>query len=313
MNALTDPFKQLVERKLWPIALLLVAALVAVPFLLSSDASEDDVLPPATAVQPVGADVSDSVVTVSDAGERDKVRAVLGSRKDPFRPARLKRVPKVKDSMAGTATTVEKGASGSTDAGSQTKDPGTTVDPTVDVPETPKKTFDLYSLQVRFGNTESDTLKTRNVKRLSGLPGGTNPAVLYLGLSEDRESAVFIVDAGVEVVGDGKCDPGPDDCQTLVLEPGETVFLTRGNKQWQLDLIKIHVKKTTDEGEAKQSRKTVAKGGRKALREQMGRIGRYRYSESRGTLYKAPVPEAVEEDEGGAEARVATQEFTSTG
>ena len=38
MNNLADPFKQLVERKLWPIALLLVAALVAIPMLLGKDA-----------------------------------------------------------------------------------------------------------------------------------------------------------------------------------------------------------------------------------------------------------------------------------
>src|SRR3712207_7315722 len=48
---------------------------------------------------------------------------------------------------------------------------------------------------------------SRNVKRLTGLPGGTHPAVLYLGLTDDHQSAVFLVDAGVNVLGDGECDP----------------------------------------------------------------------------------------------------------
>ena len=38
MNLITDPFRGLVRKKLWPVALLLVAALVAVPFTLAKDA-----------------------------------------------------------------------------------------------------------------------------------------------------------------------------------------------------------------------------------------------------------------------------------
>ena len=35
MNTITEPLRALVRRKLWPVALLLVAALVAVPMLLA--------------------------------------------------------------------------------------------------------------------------------------------------------------------------------------------------------------------------------------------------------------------------------------
>ena len=35
MTLITDTWRQLVERRLWPIALLLLAALVAVPVLLA--------------------------------------------------------------------------------------------------------------------------------------------------------------------------------------------------------------------------------------------------------------------------------------
>ena len=37
MNLITDPFRGLVRKKLWPVALLLVAALVAVPFALAKE------------------------------------------------------------------------------------------------------------------------------------------------------------------------------------------------------------------------------------------------------------------------------------
>ena len=37
MNLINDTFRGLVRKKLWPVALLLVAALVAVPVLLAKD------------------------------------------------------------------------------------------------------------------------------------------------------------------------------------------------------------------------------------------------------------------------------------
>ena len=37
MNLITEPFRGLVRKKLWPVALLLVAALVAVPFTLAKE------------------------------------------------------------------------------------------------------------------------------------------------------------------------------------------------------------------------------------------------------------------------------------
>ncbi|MEA3166071.1 MAG: hypothetical protein QOJ26_940, partial [Thermoplasmata archaeon] len=46
MNALSMPFRQLVDRKLWPLAILLIAALVAVPMLLAKDDAATP-LPPA--------------------------------------------------------------------------------------------------------------------------------------------------------------------------------------------------------------------------------------------------------------------------
>jgi len=301
MNALADPFKQLVERRLWPVALLLVAALIAVPLLLAKD-PEATVLPSAVAGVPADQGLTESIVSLDDPARRDEVRAVLGSRKDPFRPAQLKPVPTVEDSLgsASVQATADNGVSASGNFSSEgggsspapeppsvpapvDPDPAPARTPDLTPDTTPEPTFDLHSVQVRFGDIATGELKTRNVKRLTSLPGGTNPAVLYLGLSENKQSAVFLVDAGVEVVGDGRCDPSPDSCETLVLEPGETVFLTRGERQFELDLIEIYSRKTTDKAEARKSRTEVAKGGRAAPR-RMRSPSRYRYREASGTV-----------------------------
>ena len=39
MNALATPFRQMVDRKLWPLAILLIAAIAAVPMLLKKEQS----------------------------------------------------------------------------------------------------------------------------------------------------------------------------------------------------------------------------------------------------------------------------------
>jgi hypothetical protein len=294
MNVLADPFKQLVERKLWPVALLLVAALVAIPVLLTKKADDSAPLPTATTTVPAGQSDTQPVVSLADAQQTDKLRAVLGDRKDPFRPAQVHHVPKpdVELTQNAAATTVSSGSSaggagvGNSNAGGNGNFGGGDVVTAPDVTATPepdKPSYELYSLEVRFGLTEGQ-LESRNVKRLTGLPGGTSPAVLYLGLLDDHKTAVFMVDAGVEVLGDGVCDPSPEDCQTLTLKQGETEFLTRGDQQWELDLVDIHVKRTDDAKAARKARAVEARHGRKVARRMGARASSYRYDARSGAL-----------------------------
>jgi hypothetical protein len=298
MNALAAPFKQLVERRLWPVALLLVAGLVAVPVLLTKEPDTSASPVPLSAV-PAGQGGTDSVVSLSDPASREEVRAVLGDRKDPFRPAQLHRVPKPEELNGATTAqaTVDNGAQGSTDVSSgggttapEPSTPTTPVAPTEPVatatPEaTPEPTYELYSMTVRFGDVETGDLQVKTVKRLTGLPGG-NPAVLYLGPTKGGDAAAFMVDAGVEVVGDGRCDPAPNNCETMELEEGETVFLTRGDKQYQLDLIRINTRTTHNAAQARKARSAVASGGPAALRRMGARARSYRYDAATGTVAK---------------------------
>ena len=58
MNVLTTIWGQLVRSKLWPLALLLVAALVAVPFVLAKEPEPPVPPTPATAAPAESADAS---------------------------------------------------------------------------------------------------------------------------------------------------------------------------------------------------------------------------------------------------------------
>ena len=169
MSVLNDTWRFLVQRRLWPVAILLIAAAAAVPMLLT----EEPAPPPAVPEVAVKADkgallATDPIVAPAADGDRAGRRRVLGSRKDPFKPqATPTPTPKpetAKDATTGAAPTTGGDSTGV--GGSPAPDTGTPVVPGA----TPKKkTYELYELAVRFGSTSSD-IKRRDVKRLQALP-----------------------------------------------------------------------------------------------------------------------------------------------
>lgn len=253
MNLITDPLRQLVQRKLWPVALLLVAALVAVPMLLAKEPEAASVAPLSNAAEGDGMPATFvSAVEVTEDGTR---RRVLGAKKDPFEPAPLPKAKKKK-----TKTTTEK-ASTSTTATETTKDSGSTTSggggggttaPTAPVatatPTATPKPDPAHSIRVRFSRVEegSDEPKATLVEKLEVLPDDENPVVVFQGLENKGKVAVFELTGTVTVEGDGECDPTPEACQFVRLRAGETVFVTVADTgettdaQYQLDLVKIN-------------------------------------------------------------------------
>ena len=89
MSVVTSTWHQLVHRRLWPVAVVLVVALVAIPVVLARDPEAAEVPAPA----PVGGtNVDDSlatpVVAEAAAEDGDRRRRVLGVRKDRPLPRR---------------------------------------------------------------------------------------------------------------------------------------------------------------------------------------------------------------------------------
>jgi hypothetical protein len=291
MNAIAAPFKQLVERRLWPLAVLLVAAIAAVPMLLSKEPAPPA---PVTSVAPNSATAeaalaTQPIVTVGDGATRDANRKVLGARKDPFEPE-IKAKKAQAPTTAATPEAETPAAQTPSSTGTGGSNPGTGSIPTFPTtdPVTPAKTYPLYSVTVRWGQTTESSLGRKTVRRLRALPSTANPVVIYLGLLDDKKTAVFLVDHSAFVQGDGDCEPTPQDCQTLHLQAGETAFFDipadssvgRSAAQYQLDLVTIRAKKTTDA----KALTATAKGGREALRARMGRVGRLRYDAKSGTV-----------------------------
>ncbi len=303
-EALQNVWRELVQRRLLPVAVLLVGALVAVPFLLAKDpapAPAAPTVPTANAAQQAGSELEDPVVSLVAEGTPAKRRRVLGYSKNPFEPAAAPKVKATPTPNPGTAITVpggDTGKGGST--GASTSPAGAPSVPVAPVAPTgteqPAPNYELYSLTVRFGASDSESLEKMNLPRLKALPSARDPLLVYLGPGKGGKSAVFMVDASLEPQGDGTCDPNPVNCETIELREGETEFFDvldeTGNPtaQYQLDLIDIKTSTTASSAKAKQARAKASKTGRSALRAHQSASGplRYRYDTTSGTVQKLP-------------------------
>ena len=318
MNALVTPFRQLVDRKLWPLAILLIVALAAVPMLLASK-DETPVAPiaqaPAAATTQVAAQ---PIVTLGQAADREATRKVLGARKNPFEPQ--VKAKKASDTTTTTGTgsvsALTTGVGAPTTGGTATGGSGSpTTDDTaclvtkdtvlckkdgIDSSPSPtdttaSTTYAIHQLKVRFGPTSSAALVSRPIKRLRALPTSAAPTVIYLGLKKDRKTAVFLVAANTRVVGDGKCLPSPVDCKNVELKKGQSAFIDvlgpagESTAQYQLDHVKVVVSRTTDAKVARAARRVIANGGREALRANLPRINGWVYDPAAGVLIEPRV------------------------
>jgi hypothetical protein len=253
MNVLTTTWRQLVRRRLWPVAVLLLAALVAVPVMLSRE--PEPVVPPAPTAEAPAAQsaektddaLAEPVVAKVSATERTRRRRVLGVRKDPFTPAVVK---KKKPKPAKKATKKQTTAPTQQTTPSAPSEPA----PTTSAPTTPaapapkKKVYAKDSLIVRFGDATGEELKRMNVLKLAALPNDPNlePLLIYTGLTDHGKKAVFLVDESLDPSGDGECSPHPSNCEKVELAKGETEFFDvidpeTGDvtAQYELDLVDI--------------------------------------------------------------------------
>jgi hypothetical protein len=218
MNAITTTWRQLVRRRLWPVALLLLAALAAVPVLLSREPAAPEPLEPVAISTEADETIAEPVVAKVTAEDRDRRRRVLGVRKDPFSPAPPKKA-KTAQADESEATADDKVPAAPAPSG------GGTTTPTGGEAAPEKTYYSPGTIVVRFGDATSDTLQKFAVKKFEALPDEELPLLIYMGLTKNGKKAKFLVDAAVEVDGDGTCKPHPSSCETIELAVGETEFL----------------------------------------------------------------------------------------
>jgi hypothetical protein len=291
-----DLFDDMVERKLWPVALVLLVALIAIPVLLAKPASNSTApLPgaaqtspavsgapsPLTAFEPV---VSASVTT-------DQSKGLRGRAKNPFTPkgidfaaadaaASVEPIPGLGNTQVSTGQTATGAGdaapqSGGGDTGSQGTDTG-------------GKKYFTYTAKVRFGE-EGDT-QTRTLSEFRSLPSSDNPIAVFMGVKTDGKTAVFLMSSSTTTTGDGDCEPTDSECTFLYLKAGdaqliETVTPEGEIVSYELELVDISVKETDGPSNANASGKTKAHG---SARKSARRAARARVRNAAQALHRLP-------------------------
>jgi hypothetical protein len=276
-DLLQDAWQDLREKRLWPVAVVLVLALVAIPALLTKSAAQpSSVDPVATAPAP---DRDEQVRVKLDGGGAASSGAGSSLGKfaegDPFTPPGA-----IADNTetGGTATSTSGGAgadggagSGGTDlgdggAGSPPSSPGAPVD--VSPPTTRTETAQYeYVADVTFW-TGDRRRNVRGLHKLDMLPNQSAPVLIFMGTSGEGGNAVFLVDSTLKAAGEGRCVPSPANCAYVHLGPGsEHEFTTVEGDSYRLrieEIRRVEVKASTAHDARPSARSSV--GDRAASR-----------------------------------------------
>lgn len=220
--------RDLVDKRLWPIAIVLVAALVAVPAVIGASG---DAPPPVAAVPsatPAAGAAVKSAITVAEPAVVGHSRP--GAVNDPFYDPPKPKAPAASSSSSG-ATRAATTSQSSTPAAATSPSPSTTTaapttqtqtqTPTPAPATAPAATVAeraVFRTHVRWGRDEHADV--RGLSRLQPLGGAANPALVYLGTTAHGARAVFVLGPAAESDGDGVC--AERTCRVIALKPGET-------------------------------------------------------------------------------------------
>lgn len=221
---LLDLWMDLREKRLAPVAILLLAGIIAVPIVLASDAQT-----PAPPPQTTNATTATAAPVIESQSEKGPVESKLQtfSPRDPFEPT--ERVATTTGGTTGTTggttgggtgtgtTDTGTGGGGGGGGGTTGTQPGTGTGTGKTTGET-RTTLYTYTVDLRFG--EGGDVKAYNkVRRLDLIPDEDNPKIVFLGVTTTGRTAVFLVDSNIGVDTDGRCRPSRDECSFLYLRP----------------------------------------------------------------------------------------------
>jgi hypothetical protein len=282
-GSLLSVWDDLRARRLLPVAVLLVAALVAVPLLLTKDSEEPaPPAPPATtdnqAKEPEGPEALAQV-------KLDELAPGTGSSLSSFDPSNPFAPPEKvvaaaleeesgggveQPTTGGEAAPVTGGGTGDTgtgDTGSGDTGSGDTGgDQGGGQTETTEFT---YVLDLTFW-ANGRKRKVKGMQKLDMLPSEASPLLIFMGVTDGGGNAAFLVDSTLQTAGEGKCRPSRDECGVLYLGPGsEQEFTNEEGDSYRLLIDQIRRVKVDDlNGSAASTSKADSKTANAALGEQ---------------------------------------------
>ncbi|MDQ3721703.1 MAG: hypothetical protein M3376_01240 [Actinomycetota bacterium] len=306
-EALRQVGRDLIDKRLWPIAVALLAAIVIVPVLIgrsSSDAPAPAGAPAAAAAAPASGPTPSPAASTDDAagsGRHDTAKV-----RDPFFDP-----PKAPTASAATTATSAVAAPPADTAAPKSGPSGGTPEPaaTGSTARTPspatapaQRRATYYRAVVRWGARTGTT--PRAVARLTPLGGKLNPAALYLGVAKaDALYAVFVLGPNSTSHGAGACRTGTS-CRMIALRAGDTrSFVVRSPdggvpRRFTLRVRSVRaIERSVDV--VRRARRKVHPDGRAVLHAMWGipaeaAVLRRASYDKRSGLLRAARPEAVE-------------------
>lgn len=291
-----DVWNDLREKRLWPVAAVLALCLIAAPVLLgkSADAPAPPAAPPAARAAPPSDDLRRlAAVKLAERKAPEGSRLSVFSSSDPFRPPASAVQDETADSggdqgaagpgsgdtgeAPGGSTGGSGGGSGGSGGGASPGNPtpgGTspsTTGPggsgprdsggsTDSVKPTVTKYTYVIDVTFRFG---SRTRRVKGLKRLETLPSQAAPLLIFLGVDDNAANAVFLVDAKLRPIGEGKCRPSVKQCAFLYLAAGSVHhFLNDKNEASMLRVDQIRKLNVTAATAARTRRTRVPRSAR---------------------------------------------------
>jgi hypothetical protein len=232
---------ELREKRLWPAAVALLVAIVAVPMALSKSSAATPVAQAPRSTPPPSTGTSLPALNVQSTPAQSRL---TGSARDPFGQQRTGTSSNTSQTAATAATSassavataataaaagIANGGTGSSTSATTTTSTTTPTTITPNAKPTPTTTAlsatQSYHVTLAITNSSGGLDTVDPLERLSVLPSEQQPMLVELGVLKGGHRVLFVVQRGTVVNGPGICTPGPIDCEILSLGQDQTEAL----------------------------------------------------------------------------------------
>ncbi len=286
-------FEDLVDKRLWPVALLLVVAAVAIPVAIGGSSAEPRESSSVTAASGPASTAAPAVELVGPPAVRSRPGAV----RDPFRRTKPKAKSAAKTSAQPPAAKSGSSKEGARPGSGSGSGPATTKPkPAVSVPVEPTAALVARSIfQTTAHFTGPGAAYEHPLDRLAVLGTTDSPALQYLGVSRGGEYAIFLLGPAATAHGNvGACIVA-DPCRAIGLRRGEKLKVEVADagtapRHYTLEVTSLRRVALASNAAAEREREHVAKDGREVLRSiaedvpTAAALGQLRYGPATGTV-----------------------------
>jgi hypothetical protein len=295
------------EKRLLPVALVMLAGLVAVPVLLAKPSPKVHLaaLPPAGA----GAAAPSAGLPAVNVVATQSKSLLKGRSRDPFSQQPGQGSSAAATATTATTTTTPKG--GSSSGGGTTTTPhsgGTpttpaTTTPGASTPPPPPITHphpkpapagltpeESYQVGISITNASGGVDSIDSLQRLGVLPDARQPRLIELGVLKGGSRVLFAVRPGTVVHGPGICAPGPIDCEVVSLAENQIEDVSVRSGKDVLPLAKFAVTtiaadRHSSAAAAQKARQQVSSIGLRLLRNSsLGALSLFQYRPGLGAV-----------------------------